>query len=138
MSNDPVTDQVPDSDEVAHAPSDETTLTAVLSSYETAGFDAQLAATDDGQVHCYSCGVSADPAQVELHSLRRLEGASDPSDMLAVAAVICPACDVRGVLVLSFGPDSTRGEADVLVALEDRRADDILPAAQTPAEAGES
>src|SRR4051812_5180227 len=60
MSNDPVTDQVPDTDAVAPEPwvepNDETTLTAVLASYESAGFDAQLAATDEGQVHCYSCG----------------------------------------------------------------------------------
>ena len=138
MSNDPVTDQVPDSDDVAGAPSDETTLTAVLSGYDAAGFDAQLAATDDGLVHCYSCGASAEPAQVALHSLRRLEGASDPADMVAVAAVICPTCDVKGVLVLNYGPDSTPGEADVLIGLEDRRDDEVLPAAQTPAEAGES
>lgn len=137
MSNDPVTDQVPESDDVAGAPSDQTTLTAVLASYEAAGFDAQLSATDDGQVHCYSCGASADPSRVELHSLRRLEGASDPADMLAVAAVMCPTCDVKGVLVLNYGPDSTAGEADVLIGLEDRRDDDVLPAAQTPAEAGE-
>ena len=133
-----MTDQVPESDDIASAPSDETTLTAVLASYDASGFDAQLAATDDGKVHCYSCGVSAEPSGVELHSLRRLEGASDPADMLAIAAVICPSCGVKGVLVLNYGPDSTPGEAEVLVGLEDRRADDVLPGAQTPHEAGES
>src|SRR5687768_7958366 len=135
MSNDPVTDQVPDTDDVAIDPSDETTLTAVLASYETAGFDAQLAATDEGQVHCYSCGENFEPSRVELHSLRRLEGASDPADMLAVAAVGCPSCSVKGVLVLNYGPDTTPGESDVLIGLEDRRDSDVLPGAQTPAEA---
>ena len=60
MSTDPVTDQVPEAYDVAVAPAveatDETTLTEVLASYDSAGFDAQFAATDDGQVHCYSCG----------------------------------------------------------------------------------
>ena len=141
MSSDPVTDQVPEVYDVAVEPSaeatDEATLTAVLASYESAGFDAQLAATDEGQVHCYSCGANAAPQQVELHSLRRLEGASDPADMLAVAAVTCPSCAVRGVLVLNYGPDTTRGESDVLIGLEDRRDDDVLPSAQTPDEAAQ-
>jgi hypothetical protein len=142
MSNDPVTDQVPETYDVAGEPAieahDEPTLTSVLAGYEAAGFDAQFAATDDGQVHCFACGVSVSPSQVELHSLRRLEGASDPDDMLAVAAVTCRTCGVNGVLVLHYGPESSSGEADVLTGLEDRRTDAVLPAAQTPAEAGES
>ena len=139
MSGDPVTDQVPEANNVALEPAgeatDEATLTAVLASYESAGFDAQFAATDEGLVHCYSCGSNTAPAGVELHSLRRLEGASDPADMLAVAATTCPSCGVRGVLVLNYGPDTTPGESDVLIGLEDRRQDDVLPASQTPDEA---
>jgi hypothetical protein len=141
MSNDPVTDQVPETYDVAGEPAieatDEPTLTSVLASYEAAGFDAQFAATDDGQVHCFACGVNVSPSHVALHSLRRLEGASDPDDMLAVAAVTCRSCGMNGVLVLHFGPESSSGEADVLTGLEDRRTDAVLPAAQTPAEAGE-
>jgi hypothetical protein len=139
--SDPVTDQVPDTSAVADAPidetSDETTLTAVLASYESAGFDGQFAATEEGRVHCYSCGADADPASVELHSLRRLEGASDPDDMLAVAAISCATCDEKGVLVLNYGPNTTPGESTVLLGLEDRRDDDVLPGAQTPDEAAE-
>jgi hypothetical protein len=141
MSNDPVTDQVPDTYNVAAEPAgeatDEATLTAVLASYESAGFDAQFAATDEGEVHCYSCGTNTVPQRVGLHSLRRLEGASDPADMLAVAAITCPACDVKGVLVLNYGPDTTPGESDVLIGLEDRRHDDVLPSSQTPDEAAD-
>ena len=141
MSGDPVTDQVPEAYDVAVAPAveatDETTLTEVLASYDSAGFDAQFSATDDGQAHCYSCGGDAAPSRVELHSLRRLEGASDPADMLAVAAIICPACGVKGVLVLNYGPDTTPGESDVLIGLEDKREGDVLPASQTPDEAAE-
>jgi hypothetical protein len=136
--SDPVTDQVPDTDVVAEEPAgegtEETTLTAVLASYESAGFDAQLAATDEGEVHCYSCNANTAPADVILHSLRRLEGASDPDDMLAVAAVSCRSCGAKGVLVLNYGPESTPGESAVLVGLEDRRNDEVLPSSQTPDE----
>jgi hypothetical protein len=142
VSNDPVTDQVPETYDVAGEPAiefaDEPTLTTVLASYESAGFDAQFAATDDGQVRCFSCGVCVSPSQVQLHSLRRLEGASDPADMLAVAAVTCRSCNANGLLVLHYGPESTQGEAEVLIGLEDRRSDSVLPAAQTPAEAGDT
>jgi hypothetical protein len=141
MSSDPVTDQVPESYSVAAEPAgeatDEATLTTVLASYESAGFDAQFAATDEGQVHCYSCASNTAPERVELHSLRRLEGASDPADMLAVAAISCPACAAKGVLVLNYGPDTTPGESEVLIGLEDRRHDDVLPSSQTPDEAAE-
>jgi hypothetical protein len=139
--HDPVTDQLPDGSTAPDgpaepgAPSDATTLTAVMSSYEQAGFDAQMAAVEGGMVHCYACGHSAPPRRFELHSLRRLEGASDPDDMLAVAAVSCPRCNANGVLVLNYGPASTPEEADVLLKLEDRRDDGLLPSSQTPAEA---
>jgi len=139
--NDPVTDQVPDTyvvaDEPIDEPTDEATLTSVMASYESAGFDGQFAPTDEGRVHCYSCGDDADPARVELHSLRRLEGASDPADMLAVAAISCPSCKAKGVLVLNYGPTTTPGESDVLLGLEDRRGDNVLPGAQAPDEARE-
>ena len=69
MSGDPVTDQVPEANNVAAEPAgeatDEATLTAVLASYESAGFDAQFAATDDGLVHCYSCGSNTAPVGVD-------------------------------------------------------------------------
>ena len=138
---DPVTDQMPDADTVAETPAhtatDEATLTAVLASYEASGFDAQLSATEDGQVHCFTCGTNTAPDQITLHSLRRLEGASDPDDMLAVAAVSCLSCGAKGVLVLHYGPEATPGEVDVLLGLEDRRDDDVLPAAQAPDEVAE-
>jgi hypothetical protein len=41
--------------------------------------------------------------------------------MLAVCAVACPNCGIRGTLVLTFGPESTRDDDDVLVLLDDTR-----------------
>ena len=54
-----------------------------------------------------------------VHSLCRLEGASDPDDMAAVVALTCPNCQAKVVLVLKYGPDATAEEADVLLALPD-------------------
>jgi hypothetical protein len=52
------------------------------------------------------------------HRLYRLEGASDPDDMVAVAALRCPSCKTRGTLVLSYGPETSAVDADVLCCLD--------------------
>jgi hypothetical protein len=51
--------------------------------------------------------------------LRRLEGASDPDDMLAVVAVECRNCGLRGSLVLNYGPTATEEDEAVLLGLGD-------------------
>jgi hypothetical protein len=38
-----------------------------------------------------------------------------------VCAVACPSCGTRGSLVLTFGPESTREDDEVLELLEDAR-----------------
>ena len=60
-------------------------------------------------------------------SVRRLEGASDPDDMVAIAAIVCPACATRGVLVLGFGPSSSLVDAETLQALRDGSHESDLP-----------
>ena len=44
---------------------------------------------------------------------RRLEGASDPDDMISVVAVTCPRCGTGGTLVLKYGPTAPENEAAV-------------------------
>jgi hypothetical protein len=79
--------------------------------------------------------VDSPPGAVELVSIRRLEGASDPADMLAVVALRCPACGAQGVLTLGYGPDTSPEEADVLLGLEDHRgASAAVPADAAPGE----
>lgn len=46
--------------------------------------------------------------------MRRTEGASDPSDMVAVVAVKCPHCGTKATAVLGFGPESDEDDAEVL------------------------
>jgi hypothetical protein len=99
------------------------TLLDVLAEYADQGWPGQFAARDEGLIECQTCHhrMAADDAQVL--ALRRLEGASDPDDMLAVAAIECPNCHHRGSLVLQFGPTATADDAAVLERLGGARGD---------------
>lgn len=103
------------------------TLGAVLTEMERAGFREQFAARPGGRIHCFSCGHDFAPEGATVETVRRLEGASDPADMLAVLPVTCPSCAGRGTLVLGYGPESTLEDSEVLAA---------LPAADRPPQPG--
>jgi hypothetical protein len=95
------------------------TLLDVLAEYGAQGWSAQFAARPDAMVECESCHHVVAATDARVLALRRLEGASDPDDMLAVVAVECPHCGRRGSLVMNFGPTATPEDAAVLVALPD-------------------
>jgi hypothetical protein len=123
VGTDPITDQIsdpPPADAGAAdgVPSDNTTLSEVLARFESAGFTGQFGATDTAQVRCFTCRRDAAPADVEVVEMRRLEGASDPDDMLAIVAIRCPHCGADGTAVLGYGPDSASEEAELLLRLE--------------------
>lgn len=124
-------------------PSDNTTVQAVLAAYEDAGYVGQFsnepigsAGATGAALRCSVCGSVVAAAQVTMHSMRRMEGASDPADMLAVVALTCPVCGAKGTAVLSYGSMASAEDSDLLLALRDRRADDELPPASPPAESG--
>jgi len=120
------------------APSDNTTLSAVVADYESAGFTTAFLIRDGGTITCRHCGQTSPARQFSLHSLRRLEGASDPADMVAVAAVHCPSCEARGLLVLPYGPEAGEDETLVYLALDDHRQDqDGVPSSAGPTEGQE-
>lgn len=112
----------------------DTSLLEVLAYYAEAGFDGDAFASDDGLVLCGSCGSKVSPDHVSVHSIRRLEGASDPSDMLGVLAVICPVCGKHSTCVLKYGPEVSPEEAAVWRRTEDLRHSDQLPANMAPGE----
>lgn len=101
-----------------HAP-DGTTLLEALRSLEEEGYTAQLAA-EPGGVRCFTCRTLSPAADVHVVRLRRTEGASDPADMVAVAAVRCPNCDTCGTVALKYGPGATPEEAEILALADDR------------------
>jgi hypothetical protein len=95
------------------------TLLDVLARFTQQGWSSQFAAQSGGTVECESCHHVMAAADVPVLELRRLEGASDPDDMLAVVAVECANCGLRGSLVLNYGPTSTEEDAAVLLGLGD-------------------
>jgi hypothetical protein len=118
------------------APSDNTTLVDVLAAYAAGGFDAEFELVDgSGDLHCSTCRSVLVAEQVPLHSIRRLEGASDPDDMMAVCAVTCRNCGAKGAVVVKYGPSATIEEAEFLRRARDRRDDAVAPPDATPGEA---
>lgn len=111
------------------------TLTEVLAQYVEGGFPGSFDVTEDSQLECLACHAVAAPADVSMSSLRRLEGQSDPADMLAVVALTCWSCGQQGTAVLGFGPMATAQDSDVLKALRDDRGDDRAPGNSAPGEA---
>lgn len=101
-------------------PSD-ATLAELLSHLEAAGHTGQMAARPGGRLLCFTCRTESDAADVELVDLQRIEGASDPDDMLAVAALVCPHCGTRSTAVLGYGPEAGQDDADALVRLHPSR-----------------
>ena len=125
----------PDMERHEEGPSDGTTLAEVLHHYSEAGFTSGFTAEADGFLRCSSCDAVVDAATVAMHCLRRLEGASDPSEMMAVVALTCPACGQKGTTALTYGSMASAEDADVLTRLRDQRHDDVGPASAAPGEA---
>ena len=100
---------------------DAATLGESVARFEAEGYAGQFAAREGAQVICFTCHEESPAAEVTLQGLIRTEGASDPADMTAVAALICPRCGAKGTVVLNFGPDATAEDDEVLRELDDQR-----------------
>lgn len=112
----------------------ETSLIDVLSSYAAAGFDGDAFASDEGRILCGSCQSRLSPDHINVHSIRRLEGTSDPADNAGVVAIICPVCQGRATMVLKYGPDASPEEVAIWQKTNDCRDSDILPPDMAPGE----
>lgn len=130
MADHPIHRAEPD----ARPPSDYTTLTDVLEGYRASGFGGDFFAEPGGTVRCGTCGSVLSAGQLQMQSLRRLEGASDPADMQAVVATSCRVCGADGTLVVGFGSAASDTDADVFKLLGDHRAADGLPSNAAPGE----
>jgi len=120
------------------APSDNTTLTAILASLDEDGFGEQFVVREAAQVECLACRNTSPASSFVARRSRRLEGASDPDDMVNVVATTCPVCDVGGTIVLTYGVNASLEDGDVSLALDMSGAE--IEAAGTTAqhEAGDS
>lgn len=114
---------------------DGSTLTEVLEAYSNGGFGSSFTVLEDGCIECLTCHSTHDASRLKMSSLRRLEGESDPSDMMAIVALTCPSCDAQGTIVLGYGPTASAEDADVLLRLQDFRHDGAAPGNSAPGEA---
>lgn len=112
----------------------ESTIIEVLEGYAKGGFDSSFIVTDESELECVECGNVTPAAKFSMSSLRRLEGASDPADMVAVVAITCPVCGSQGTAILGFGPSATEQDSDVLKELRDDRDDSTAPGNSAPGE----
>jgi hypothetical protein len=106
-----------DSDDAAS----ERSLTGILAAFGDHGYRSGFHTRVDGSVECEECRHSHPPEHLHLEGLERLEGASDPDEMLAVCAIECPECGARGTLVLTYGPETTYEDGEVLTRIKDVR-----------------
>lgn len=103
------------------SPQDAQTVTDVLRELEAQGYSGQLRAVEGARIQCLTCRAVFAAHDAAAEHVRRLEGVSDPADMLAVVALRCPRCATPATLVLDYGPDSSPEDSDVVVALDDVR-----------------
>ena len=104
-----------------NAAQDAQTITDALRSLEAAGYTGQFRALEGARVECFTCHQASPARELAVEEMIRLEGPTDPADMVAAIALTCPRCSARGTLVLSYGPDSTLEDAEALQALGDER-----------------
>lgn len=102
---------------IAGSPSDNTTVVDVLAGLADANYSASFSVVAGALLLCDACGREAAAGQYEVHAIRRMEGASDPDDMIGVVACRCPLCGAQGTVVLGYGPMSSGDDLDVMAEL---------------------
>lgn len=113
-------------------------ITDALREYEVQGFTGQFRARQGGLLECLSCEESLPAEKVHRAALRRVEGASDPDDMVSINALICPRCGAKGTAVFKYGPLASPEEGDVMQRLNAVHMPSAIPGASgllDPAEA---
>jgi hypothetical protein len=93
------------------------TLRDVIHELEESGSRGQFGAREGSIIRCFTCRQDFAPTDATVRTLRRLEGASDPDDMIAVLPLTCPKCGTEGTLVLAYGPEASLEDSEVLAAL---------------------
>lgn len=116
-------EETPDGLAPPGAPGDNDSLTDVLRDLAEIGFSSSFRpATEpvDGRpaVVCAACGRTSAAADLQVSVERRLEGASDPDEMVMAVAARCPGCGTGGALVLGYGPEASVEDSDLVLALQ--------------------
>lgn len=93
-------------------------LSEVSDNLDEEGFGGQFRSQSGGMIECLTCHRATPAEQFHADEVTRLEGASDPDDMVIVVPITCPQCRARGTLIANFGPASSAEDADVLTRLQ--------------------
>lgn len=125
MSDDDAADAI-ESMTAADAP-----MIEVLDRFGRAGWSANHLASPDGCVRCGNCNATSAAGSIQIDAKHRLEGASDPQDMMYVFGFGCPTCGTRGVIVAGFGPAASEQDQQLIAALGDDQ-DAVDPVAANP------
>jgi hypothetical protein len=115
-------------------PSDNTTVSSMVAVSADAGYAYQFIAQEGATIRCGNCQTVRGASEFPMDALRRMEGASDPDDTVAVIAVRCPTCEAQGTMVLNYGPSGSPDESDVLFALRDNREHSSVATGTAPGE----
>lgn len=110
----------------------DTPLSDVTTAIDAEHGDGQFGVLEGAELRCFTCRETFSAADVTADRLTRLEGASDPSDMVSVIPVTCPHCGTSGSLVLNYGAEASAEEADVLAAMERRPEVGVPGTSPTP------
>ena len=113
------TDRVPDAAaETARPATGAETTTEVLRELAERGIDTQLGpGSAAGSLRCTRCSSVSEATEYTVLEERRLEGASDPDDLVLVVAASCPVCRSGGTIVLGYGPEASGVDTDLVIGL---------------------
>ena len=89
-----------------------------LEDLDDKGFREEFRVKAGGHIVCGVCGHDGPASEAEIMEMRRVEGQSDPADMAVIVGLRCRGCAHEGALVLTYGPNATAEDADVLQALD--------------------
>lgn len=90
-----------------------TTTLAHLSQFGPLG---DFSLRPQGQVQCFSCQHVFSAVVFSTKNSTRLEGESDPDDMMIILVGKCPNCYAEGALSLKYGPNASDHEMQALLA----------------------
>lgn len=117
---------------VPGAPSDNTTLLTELQDFRERGYGGDFIVEAGPGVRCTRCEHRVAATDLDLDALRRLEGASDPDDMVALLALTCPDCGSKGTALVHYGPNATQIEDELLLHVEEPAHDDVAGTPEKP------
>jgi hypothetical protein len=107
------------------------TIADALQEFESRGYIGQFVIREGGLVECGSCHAQHRPPDVPVEGMRRIEGVSDPADMVYVGALRCPQCEATGTATIKYGTLASREDAIVLRGLHQEERPSVEASRET-------